>query len=113
MFDFGDPLDTAKIAWDSALRVKGPKVPSASYDEMEEHDLRNMLAYLYISVQEGLEYDYSDTVMEILVSEYDQAFRVLAEGSDSFRDSVKAGRHFPATGVTPESIEKYNNLAGL
>jgi hypothetical protein len=113
MFDFGDPVDTARISWDSALRVKGPKVPLVPYDEMTEPDLRNMLAYLHISIEEGLEADVSGAVMEILVAEYDQAFQVLAEGSDDFRDSVEAGRHFPATGVTPESVQKYRDLAGL
>ncbi len=113
MFNFGDPMDTARLAWDYALRAKGPKVPSVPYDELEEQDLRNMLAYLHISVGNAQEQGVSDEVMEILVNEYDYVFQLLAEGSDEFRESVRSNRHFPATGVDAESIQKYKRLAGL
>ena len=113
MFDFGDPLDTAKVMWDYALSAKGPALPSVSYDELEEQDLRNALAYLHIAVGNAAESGHSDEVMAILVKEYDTVFQLLAEGCDSFREMVRAGRHFPATGVSPESVQKYKELAGL
>ena len=113
MFNFGDPMDTARLSWDYALKAKGPAVPSVPYDELEEQDLRNMLAYLHISVGNAQEQGASDEVMEILVNEYDHVFQLLAEGSDEFRESVRKGRHFPATGTDQESVEKYNRLAGV
>ena len=113
MFNFGDPLDTAKLAWEYALSVKGPKLPSAPYDELDEQDLRNALTYLHIAIGNALEHGASDEVVEILVEEYDEAFQVLAEGCDSFREAVFSGRHFPATGTDKESVKKYKRLAGL
>jgi len=113
MFDFGDPLDTAKVMWSYALSVKGPALPSVSYDELGEQDLRNALAYLHIAVGNAVESGHSDEVMAILMEEYDTVFQLLAEGCEDFREMVRAGRHFPATGVTPENVQKYKELAGL
>ena len=113
MFDFGDPLDTARVMWNYAFTVKGPEVPSVPYDELEEEDLRNMLAYLHIAVGDAVEGGSSDEVLSILVQEYDTVFQLLAEGCDSFREMVGQGRHFPATGHSKESVEKYKRLAGL
>lgn len=113
MFDFGNPLDTARLSWESALSVTGPKVPSVPYDELEEQDLRNVLAYLHIAVGDALENGLSDEVVEILVSEYDEVFQLLAEGCESFREMVRANKHFPVTGNTAENVQKYKRLAGL
>ena len=113
MFNFGDPLDTAKVAWNYALSVKGPAVPSVPYDEMEEQDLRNTLAYLHIAVGNGVQEGASEEVMEILVKEYDTVFQLLAEGCDEFREMVRTHKHFPATGTDKESVQKYKELAGL
>ncbi len=113
MFNFGDPLDTAKVAWNYALNVKGPAVPSVPYDELEEQDLRNVLTYLHIAVGNALQEGASEEVMKILVDEYDTVFQLLAEGCDSFREMVRANRHFPATGTSTESVQKYKELAGL
>lgn len=113
MFNFGDPLDTAKVAWNYALSVKGPLLPSVPYDEMGEQDLRNALAYLHMAVGNGVEEGASEEVMEILVEEYDTVFQLLAEGCDKFREMVRTGKHFPATGTDKESVRKYKELAGL
>ncbi len=113
MFDFGDPLDTAKVMWNYALSVKGPALPSEPYEELEEKDLRNALAYLHIAVGNAVQNGHSDEVLAILVEEYDTVFQLLAEGCEDFREMVRANRHFPATGVSPESVQKYKELAGL
>ncbi len=113
MFNFGDPLDTAGVAWNYALSVKGPAVPSVPYDEMEEQDLRNTLAYLHIAVGNGVQEGASEEVMEILVEEYDTVFQLLAEGCDEFKEMVRTSKHFPATGTDKESVQKYKELAGL
>ena len=113
MFDFGDPLDTARLSWEYALSVKGPKVPPVPYDELEEQDLRNVLTYLHVAVGNAAQSGASDQVLEILVDEYDEVFQLLAEGCDSFREMVRANRHFPATGSSTENTQKYKQLAGV
>ena len=113
MFDFGSPLDTAKLSWEYALSAAGPEIPFAPYDELEEQDLRNVLAYLHIAIGDALHNGLSDEVVEILVNEYDGVFQLLAEGCDSFREMVRANKHFPATGNTSENVQKYKQLAGL
>lgn len=111
MFDFGDPLDTAKLAWDLAFKVTGPAIPPGPYEELEEKDLRNLLAYLYIAVVDTDRDGASEEVMKILVEEYDRVFRLVSEVSKDFREGVRAGSHFPPTGSSPENIEKYKKLA--
>ena len=113
MFHFGDPQETAKIFWENALRVQGPKVPDLPYDEMEEQDLRNVFTYLYMSAQEALNQGASEEVMAILIDQYDEVFQALAEASESFRNVVRYNQHVYVGGYSKENIKKYKQLAGV
>lgn len=113
MFHFGDPLEVAKIFWENAVRVQGPKVPDLPYDEMEEQDLRNIFTYLYMSVQAAFDQGASDEVMAILVAQYDEVFQALAEASEGFRNVVRYNQHVYVGGYSKENIKKYKQLAGV
>lgn len=113
MFDFGKPSDTAQVFWEQALKARGPKVPAVPYDELEEADLRNVFAYLYMAVTDAFSTGASDAVVEVLLKDYDEVFVLLAEGTDSFREAVRSGRHQYVMGYNKESIQKYNRLAGI
>tara|TARA_B100001173_G_scaffold309681_1_gene322586 strand:+ start:829 stop:1170 length:342 start_codon:yes stop_codon:yes gene_type:complete len=113
MFNFGNPEDTAKLFLDEALRESGPEIPTVPYDELEEEELRNALAYLHIAIGNSLEDGADEDVVDILVSHYDNVFYLLAGISQDFREAVQSNRHFPATGSDPDSVKKYSKLADL
>ena len=113
MFLFGDPLDAAKLIWARSMTTTGPAVSELPYDELEERELRSVLTYLYISVEEASREGVDDEVMQILIDEYDVAFKFLAEVSDRFREAVRTNRHVPVNGYNKENIQKYKRLAGV
>lgn len=113
MFDFGDPQDTAKLFWENAVRIQGPRVPDLPYDEMSEQDLRNVFTYLYISAQDALAEGASEEVVRILIDQYDEVFQALAEASESFRNVVRYNQHVYVGGYSKENIKKYKELAGV
>lgn len=113
MFNFGDPLDTAKLIWARSMSTTGPAIPEVPYDELEERELRSVFTYLYMSVEEAIGEGVEGEVMQILVNEYDVVFELLAEACDSFREAVRANRHVPVVGYSPENVKKYKRLAGV
>ena len=109
MFFFGDPVDAAKLHLETSLNIGGPTVPDVHYDEMEEQDLRNAMAYLYGAYSSALEQQLDDAMVEVLREWYDEAYVALLEVSDSFRDVVLRGFvQFPGG---PSVREKYMELA--
>lgn len=113
MFDFGAPEDSADLFRKKALGAKGPRLPDCHWDEMEEKDLRNAFAYLYMAVRDALQEGASDEVVEILLKDYDEVFKALAEASERFREAVRTSKHRPVLGATRESVDKYKKLAGV
>jgi len=113
MFFVGDPEQTAQLYRDQAFKANGPSVPELHYEEMEEEDLRNLFAYLYLSLQKALTDAADDGTIGVLMKDYDAVFQALAEVSEDFREVVRTGRHRYITGYESESIEKYRKLAGV
>ena len=113
MFDFGKPEDTASLFTEESFRGKGPSLPDCPWREMEEKDLRNLFTYLYRAVRSAHEAGASDEVIEVLLLEYDEVFKALAETSTSFQQAVQNNKHQPVLGYTKEEVEKYRKLAGL
>lgn len=113
MFFFGDPKDTAKLFWENALKTRGPSLPDCPIDEMEEQDLRNAFTYLYMAARNAIREGVSPEVLEVLMEEYDKAFKALAEASDGFKEVVRSNRHVYIGGYAPENIKKYKGLAGV
>jgi hypothetical protein len=113
MFVFGKPEDTAQLFREEALRSPGPSLPDRHWKEMEERDLRNAFTYLYRAVRSAHEEGVGDEVLEVLLLEYDEVFKALAETSDSFKRAVSGNRHQPVLGTTREQVDKYKKLAGV
>ena len=100
MFLFGDPAEAARLHVDTYLALPGPDVPDIHIDEMEERDLRNVMAYLYGALEIGLQEDLDETMLDIVREWYDEAFTALAEVSERFREKVLDGSVFPPGGPT-------------
>jgi hypothetical protein len=113
MFEFGRPEDTAELLWKNAVTLAGPGLPDCHWDEMEEEDLSNALAYLYLAVREAILDEVSKDVIGVLVSQYDEVFEAVASNSEEFRNAVKTGKHRIVLGPGRENREKYEKLAGL
>ena len=113
MFDFGKPEDTAELLWKSAVTLAGPGLPDCHWDEMEEQELKNAFAYLYLAVTEAILDGLSQDVLDVLLSQYDEVFEAIALNSEEFRDAVKTGKHVIVLGPQQERREKYEKLAGL
>ena len=113
MFYFGEPEEVAQTYIDSILGITGPKLPDLHYEEMDEQQLRNCFAYLYIATQRAIQEDAEQAVVDVLLEQYDAVFQLLAEASDEFREAVRGRRHRLVVAYTPENVRKYNKLAGI
>lgn len=91
------------------LASGGPKVPDIPVDEMEEQDLRNLIAYLYQALVHGLENNLDEAMLNVVREWYDEVFVALAEASERFRERVFDGSvRFPGG---PTDRPKYLALA--
>ena len=93
---------------DLYLNAGGPRVPDIHYEEMEEQDLRNAMAYLYAALQSGLQEGLDEAMLDILREWYDETFVALAGCSERFRERVLGGDVFPPGG--PKVRQKYITL---
>ena len=109
MFLFGDPAEAAKMQVEMHLNSGGPRVPEVHFDEMEEQDLLNFMAYLYGALNSALLHGQDDAIVEVLREWYDELFVALLEASDMFRDNVLRGFVSPPGG--PKVRRKYMELA--
>ena len=91
MFVFGDPADAAKLHVDMYLDGAGPEVPDIHIDEMEEQDLRNLIAYLYLALVHGIANGLDEAMLDVVMEWYDEVFIALAEASERFRERVFDG----------------------
>ena len=111
MFNFGNPEDTAALFVQNRIGMIGPDVPECPLDEMSEQDIRNVMAYLYGAVGEGLREGLAEEVMAFLTEWYDAAFQALVEVSEDFVERIRSGAIIPPQGITHR--HKYLVLAGL
>jgi hypothetical protein len=109
-FDFGKPEEVAALHWDNALAF-GPGLAEVPLDEMDEAQLRNALTYAYMALQEAYQSGYEGEVIQILKTDYDEVFRVLAGVSEEFREVVEGNRHQFAGPRTKENVSYYKKLA--
>ena len=93
---------------DLYLNAGGPEVPDIHFDEMEEQDLRNVMAYLHAALTKALIYGLDEAMTEVLTEWYDEVFCALAEVSERFRENVLGGFVFPPGGT--KARRKYVEL---
>ena len=94
---------------DMYLNAPGPEVPDVHFDEMEEQDLRNVMAYLHASLSAALQHGMDESVTDVIREWYDEVFTALAGVSRHFRESVLGGFVFPPGGSLVRS--KYVAIA--
>ena len=109
MFVFGDPVEAARMHLDMYLATPGPDVPDIHVDEMEERDLRKLMAYLFMALRNGIDEGLDEAVLEFVREWYDETFAALVEASERFRERVLDGSvQFPGG---PSWRPKYLALA--
>ena len=90
---------------DMYINSAGPAVPDIHFDEMGEQDLRNVMAYLHVSLTNGLQQGLDEEMLAIIREWYDEVFTALAGVSEQFRERVIGGSVFPPDG--PPARRKY------
>ena len=113
MFEFGSVEDTKRLYWENSISQKGPAVPDIHYTEMELEDLKNLFAYLYMSLRRAHNDKLSQEVIDSITYDYDLVFEHMASISEEFRNAVAGNKHGFLPGWTPEVIDKYKKLAGV
>lgn len=113
MFHFGDAASSAQLIKTNAFNVKGPNAPDKPFAELSEQEMKTTLAYLRLSVKTARRMGASEEVVALLVKDYDEGFKALAEASEGFKERVRSGVVFPVDGFTKENIKKYARLAGV
>ena len=113
MFEFGSVEDTKRLYWENSISQRGPAVPDVHYTEMGLDDLRNLFAYLYMSLSKAIGDKLSQDVIDSITYDYDLVFEHLASVSEEFRQAVAGNRHGYLPGWDPETIAKYKKLAGV
>lgn len=84
---------------DMYLNSPGPEVPDIHFSEMEEQDLRNVMAYLYVSLENGIQMGLDEAMLEVVRNWYDEVFAAVAEVSEDFRKRFKQGLIVPPGGA--------------
>lgn len=95
MFNFGDPVDTARMQLDMYINGSGPGVPDLHIDEMSEQELRNLMAYLHAALRLSYNQGQEAAVIDVLTEWYDEVFVTVARASERFRERVKDGNVQP------------------
>jgi len=94
---------------DMYLSAGGPSVPDIHLDEMNEQDLRNVMAYMHAALTRGLEHGLDEAMLGVLTEWYDEVFCALVATSERFRENMLKGFVFPPGGVAAR--KKYVDLA--
>jgi len=94
---------------DLYLTAGGPVVPDIHIDEMSEQELRNVMAYLYGAYAGAIRQGLDDSMVEVLMEWYDEAFTALLGVSERFRENVSNG--FVMFPGGPKVRHKYLALA--
>lgn len=113
MFVFGDPEQMAQFYIDSAMGIKGPKVPEVPFDDLGEAEQKAAFTYIYIAYRTALMDSADDAVVELLRDFYDKLFVQLAQAQPSFVEAVRSYRHVFLPSHEKDNINKYRVLAGV
>lgn len=111
MFFFGSAEDTRDLYLANAFALKGPKLPSTSFDELDEKQQKALFAYTYIAYSDALNDGASDEDLDGIRELYDETFLKMVQGHPSFREAVIAGRHVYLPDYSDEVREKYQGMA--
>ena len=113
MFHFGDPAETARIYWDRAVKIRGPKAPAKSIDEMTLTQLKNALVYCRAAHALAETELQPKEVLDVLVAQYDEVFKALASVDEVLHNAVKKNTHKYLGGYDKDNIAKYRAMVGI
>jgi len=113
MFFFGDPVDSARLYLENAAHGYGPVLPTGILEELSEKEVRILMTYQRVALENSVQDEVDDDVYNILLQAYDTTFSYLSVNSESFRNLVDQGKHQYYGGYSQENIDKYRVLAAL
>lgn len=111
MFFFGSDEDTRDLYLANAFALKGPELPSTSFDELDEKQQKALFAYIYIAYNDALNDGVSGKGLDGIRELYDETFLKMVQGHPSFREAVIVGRHVYLPDYSNEVREKYQGMA--
>lgn len=111
MFFFGSSENTRDLYLSNALALKGPDLPSTSFDELDAGQQKSLFAYIYIAYSDALRDGVSGDDLSAILELYDATFLKMAQSHPSFCEAVEAGRHVYLPDYSAEVREKYQQMA--
>ena len=110
MFIFGSPEDAARTFVENFSQV-GLGFPDCPIDEQTEHDLKRSMTAIAMATAMALKAGSAPEVLAVLTEWYDEAFKVLAESSETFRRYVASKAFFYPGYRTPSRTADYRKTA--
>jgi hypothetical protein len=110
MFVFGSPEDTARTFVENFSEV-GLGFPDCPVDEQTEHDLKRSITVTTMAASMALKAGSAPEVLAVLVEWYEEAFKALAESSESFRSYVASKTFSYPGGRSPSRTAEYRKIA--
>lgn len=111
MFFFGSSENTRELYLANAMALRGPDLPSTSFEELDAQGQKNLFAYVYIAYSDALDDEISDEGLREIRELYDETFLKMAKAHPDFREAVNAGRHVYLPDYNADTIEKYQAMA--
>ena len=111
MFFFGSPEDTRDLYLSNSLALKGPNLPSTSFDELNGEQQKILFAYIYLAYSDALRDNISGDNLSAILELYDATFLSMVQSHSDFREAVKRGAHVYLPDYSDEVKEKYQQMA--
>lgn len=109
MFLFGDVSDTARTYLEYVMGEDPRRFSDVHFDEMSLSELDNALVWLLVSVKQSIREGVDESIQEVLLAWYDEAFEAHVRVSDKILKAIKANKHVPPTGR--KDLPKYTAIA--
>jgi hypothetical protein len=110
MFFFGSLENTRELYLSQSMSVKGPNLPSTSFDELNVKEQKILFAYVYMAYSSALRDGLSEGDISAVRDLYDETFTKMAQSHPDFREAVMIGRHVYLPDYTEETLEKYRGI---
>jgi hypothetical protein len=107
-FLFGSAEQMAQLYLDATRNIVGPPLPTVHYEELSEHELRNLMTYLYIALSRALQEEVDAEVAQIIGGWYLEVVLHLADACERFRDHLLNDRI-----VLPGGVDAHEQVKDL
>ena len=98
MFLFGDASDTARTYLEYVMGDDPHRFSDGPVDELQLTELENAIVWLRVAYKQALREEVDESISDLLLAWYDEAFEVHAGGDGKLLKAIRAGKHVPPTG---------------